>query len=93
VGIVFTELKSAAPHVRDILIRRVMARLVAQIDPDVLFNIKVTFHIFPEDEANGHTSGHFELDCHKDLAERTVKRDFSSRVKMLRDVLGNFLMT
>jgi hypothetical protein len=93
VGIVFTELKSAAPHVRDILIRRVMARLVAQIDPDVLFKIKVTFHIFPEDEANGHSSGHFELDCHKDLAENAAKRDFSSRVKMLRDVLGNFLMT
>jgi len=93
VGIVFTELKSAESHVRELLIRRVLARLVAQIDPDVLFKIKVTFHIFPEDEANGHSSGHFELDCHKDLAENAAKRDFSSRVRMLRDVLGNFLMT
>jgi hypothetical protein len=93
VGIVFTELNSAEPHVRDILIRRVMARLVAQIDPDVLFKIKVTFHMFPEDESDGHSSGHFELDCHKDLAKTTAKRDLSSRIKILKDVVGNFLMT
>jgi hypothetical protein len=93
VGIIFTELQSAAPHVRDILIRRVMARLVAQIDPDVLFKIKVTFHMFPEDESNGHSSGHFELDCHKDLVKKTAKRDLSSRIKILKDVVGNFLMT
>lgn len=93
VGIVFTELKSAAPPVRDILIRRVMARLVAQIDPNVLSKIKVTFHLYPEDGANGHSSGHVELDCHTDLATKATKRDLPSRVKMLKDVLGNFLMT
>jgi hypothetical protein len=93
VGIVFTEIQSATPQVRELLIRRVMARLVAQIDPDVLFKIKVTFHMFPEDEANGHSFGHFDLDCHKDLAKKTAKRDLSSRIKILKDVVGNFLMT
>ena len=93
VGIVFTELQSAAPQVRDILITRVMARLVDQIDPDVLFKIKVTFNMFPEDESKGHSSGHFELGCHKELAKKTAKRDLSSRVKILKDVVGNFLMT
>jgi hypothetical protein len=93
VGIVFTELKSAAPHVREILIKRVMARLVAQLGPGVLFKIKATFHLFPEGEANGQSSGHFELDCHEDLAKKTAKRDLSSRVKILKEVLGNFLMT
>jgi hypothetical protein len=93
VGIVFTELQSAAPHVRDILIRRVMARLVGQIDPGVLFKIKVTFHMFPEDEAAGPSCGHFELDCHQDLAKKPAKRDLSSRVRILKDVVANFLMT
>lgn len=93
VGIIFTELQSATPQVRDLLIRRVMARLVAQIDPDVLFKIKVTFHLFPEDEANGHSFGHFDLDCHKDLAKKTAKRDLSSRVRILKDVVASFLMT
>jgi hypothetical protein len=93
VGIVFTELKSAAPPVRDILIRRVMARLVAQIDPYVLSKIKVTFHLYPEDGASGHSCGHVELDCHTDLATKAARRDLPSRVKMLKDVLGNFLMT
>lgn len=93
VGIVFTELKSAAPPVRDILIGRVMARLVDQIEPDVLSKIKVTFHMFPEDEANGHSCSHFELNCHKDIVKKTAKRDLSSRIKIFKDVVGNFLMT
>lgn len=93
VGIVFTEIHSATPHVREILIRRVMDRLVAQFDADVLFKIKVTFHMFPEDEANGHSSGHFDLDWHENLVKKTAKRDLSSRIKILKDVVGNFLMT
>lgn len=92
-GIVFTELQSAAPHVRDILIRRVMARLADQIGTSVLFKIKVTFHMFPEEEANGHSCGHFELDSLRDLAKKTAKRDLSSRVKILKDVVANLLMT
>jgi len=93
VGIVFTEIQSATPQVRELLIRRVMAKLVGQIDPDVLCKIKVTFHMFPEDEANGHSSSHFELDCHKNLAKKTAKRDLSSRVRILKDLVASFLMT
>jgi hypothetical protein len=92
VGII-TRSSIGAPHVRDILIRRVMARLVGQIEPSVLFKIKVTFHMFPEDEATGPACGHFELDCHQDLAKKTAKRDLSSRVRILKDVVANFLMT
>jgi hypothetical protein len=93
VGIVFTELPSAAPPVRDVLIRRVMARLVSQIEPDVLFKIKVTFNMFPGDEAVDHSCAHYELDCRKDFAKTAARRDLSSRVKILKDVMGHFLMT
>jgi hypothetical protein len=93
VGIVFTELASAAPPVRDILIRRVIARLASQIDPDLLFKIKVSFHTFPGDEALDHSSDYCELDCHKDLAKTATRRGLSSRVKILKDVVGHFLMT
>ncbi|HET6491177.1 MAG TPA: hypothetical protein VFG28_15580 [Syntrophales bacterium] len=93
VGIVFTELKSAASPVRDVLIRRVMARLVSQIDPDVLFKIKVSFHAFPEDEAAAHSGARYEMDWRKDLANTAARRDLSSRVKILKDVVGHFLMT
>jgi hypothetical protein len=49
--------------------------------------------MFPEDEANGHSFGHFDLDWHEDLVKKTAKRDLSSRIKILKDVVGNFLMT
>jgi hypothetical protein len=93
VGILFTELTSSAPRVRDVLIRRVMARLVRQIDPEALFKIKVSFRAFPEDEAPDHSCAHNEPDWRKDLAKTAVRRDLSSRVKILKDVVGHFLMT
>lgn len=91
-GIVFTDLNAAGPAVRDLLVRRVVAGLVRQIDPDVLLKIKVSCRTFPEDEANRLSCGQFELDCHKDLAKKTSARKLSSRVKLLKDVVGNFLM-
>jgi hypothetical protein len=33
------------------------------------------------------------MDCHRDLAKKTAKRDLSSRVRILKDVVANFLMT
>jgi hypothetical protein len=92
VGIVFTELQSAGPPVRNVLIRRVAARLVSQIDPGVLSKIKVTCHSFPEDEAQGH-AGRCEIDCRKDVAMKPARRDLSSRIRILKDVVANLLMT
>jgi hypothetical protein len=93
VGIVFTELKSAGAPVRDVLIRRVAARLVSQIDPDVLSKIKVTCHTFPEGGVHDHAGRCCEIDCRKDVAMTPARRDLSSRIRILRDVVGNLLMT
>ncbi len=93
VGIVFTELESAGPAMQDLLIRRVITRLVNQIDAEVLFRVTVTCHMFPEDEAHGQSRRSLRVGRPQDFAKKTVRRDLSSRVKVLKDIVGHLLMT
>lgn len=93
VGILFTDIESVSPSVREILFRRVMAHLVSQIDPGVLFKIKVTFLIYTEGKAHGDAVDRFEMEYHKDLVEKTDKFNLSSKMKSLVVAACNFLMT
>ena len=94
VGIVFTELKSAESDVREVLFSRVMAMLVGHIDPDVLFTINANFQIDPGDGENSHACDRFDMDCYKkDVAEKSARRDLSSRIRVLKDIVATFLMT
>ena len=93
VGILFTDIESASPSVRDILFRRVRARLVNQIDPGVLFKIKVTFLIYTEGKAHADAIDGLDMEYHNDLVNKTVKFNLSSKIKSLVAEAGHFLMT
>ena len=47
IGILFTEIGSVSDTARENLFRRIMAHLVRQAGPSVLFKIKTSFHVFP----------------------------------------------
>jgi hypothetical protein len=93
VGVLFTEIESASPSVREILFRRVMSRLVSQIDPGALFKIKVTFLMYPEGKALGDAVDRFEMKYHKDFVNNTVKFSLSAKIKSIMDKASDFLMT
>jgi hypothetical protein len=93
VGVLFTEIESASPSVREILFRRVMASLVSQIDPSALFKIKVTFLMYPEGKAHGDDVDRFDMKYHKNLVNKTVQFNLSAKIKSLVDEASNFLMT
>jgi len=92
VGILFTEIESAAPSVREILYRRVMSRLVSQIDPGALFKIKVTFLMYPEGKVHDEAVDHYDMRYHKHLANKTPKFNLSAKIKSLLGEASNFLM-
>jgi hypothetical protein len=92
-GILFTDVESASPAVREILFRRVMARLARQIDPEVLFKIKVTFRIYLEGRAHSDAVDRFDMEDHKDLVNEIVKFNLSAKIKFLVDRAGNLLMS
>jgi hypothetical protein len=92
VGILFTEIESTSPTVRETLYRRVMSRLVSQIDPGALLEIKVTFLMYPEGKVHDEAVDHYDMRYHKHLANKTPKFNLSAKIKSLVDEASNFLM-
>ena len=79
-GILFTEIESASPSVRESLFRRVMAYLVSQAGPSVLFKVKVTFHIYPGGKAHDNTVDHYDMRYYKYHACKTDKYNLSEKI-------------
>lgn len=91
VGILFTEIESASPTVRETLCHRVMTHLVSQTGPVELLKIKVTYHIYPEGEVKDAVD-QYDMRYHKHLVNQTAKFNLSAKIKNLVDEARNFLM-
>ncbi len=89
IGILFTEIESASPSVRDSLFRRVMARLVSQAGPSVLFKVKVTFHIYPEGKVHDDTVERYNMRYYKYHACQADKYNLSEKVNKLVNEASN----
>jgi hypothetical protein len=92
VGILFTEIESASPSVRETLFRRLMTHLVSKTDPSVMLKLKVTFHIYPEGNVREDTVDRYDTRYHKHVANKTPKFNLSAKIKSLVDEASNFLM-
>jgi len=88
-GILFTEIESALPSVRDSLFRRVMAHLVSQAGPSVLFKVKVTFHIYPEGKVHNDTVDLYEMRYYKYHACKADKYNLSEEINKLVNEASN----
>ena len=93
IGILFTDIDSTSPAMREILFQRVMSLLVSQIDSGTLFKINMGYLTFPEGKAYEDAVGRFDMGCYKDLANQTVKFNISAKLKSLADVAKNCLIT
>ncbi len=92
VGILFTEIESASPSVREKLFRRIMTHLISKAGPEVLFNSKVTFHTYPEGKVHDEPVDCFDMRYHKHLDKELVKGSLSEKIKGLVDEASHFLM-
>jgi hypothetical protein len=88
-GILFTEIESALPSVRDSLFRRVMAHLVSQAGPSVLFKVKVTFHIYPEGKVHDDTVERYDMRYYKYHACKADKYNLSEKIDKLVNEASN----
>ncbi len=91
VGILFTEIESALPSVRETLFYRVMTLLVSRAGLGILPKIKVTFHIYPEGRVLDAVE-HYNLKYHMHLANKITKFKLSAKIRNLADAASNFLM-
>ncbi len=91
IGVIFTELESAGAAVRDKIFGKLLMSLAGEIDPKDLEKIDVSFHIFPEDQDKGNSSGRFNMNLYKDLLEGEKKNGVSRKMKRLMDIVGSLL--
>jgi hypothetical protein len=85
-GILFTEIESPSPSVRESIFRRVMAHLVSQAGPSVLFKVKVTFHIYPGGKVHDNTVDRYDMRYYKYHACKTDKYNSSEKINSKVDV-------
>jgi hypothetical protein len=88
-GILFTEIESASPSVQESIFRRVMAHLVNQAGPSVLYKVKVTLHIHPGGKAHDSTVDHYHMRYYKYHAIQTDQYNLSERNNSFVDVTSN----
>ena len=92
VGILFTEIESASPSVRETLLHRVMTHLVSQAGPVILFKIKLSFYIYPIGKEHDEAVDHYDMRYHKHLANKSPKFNLSAKIQSLVDQASNFLL-
>ena len=83
IGILITEIESASASVRESIFRRVMAHLVSQAGPSVLFKVKVTFHIYPGGEVHDDTVDRYDMRYYRYHACTTNKHNSSEKINSL----------
>jgi hypothetical protein len=77
VGILFTEIESVSDTARESLFRRIMAHLVRQVGPSVLFKVKVSFHSYPGGKEQDNSAEHFDMRYYKYHPCKTDKQNLS----------------
>jgi hypothetical protein len=91
-GILFTDIDATSPSMREILFRRVVSRLVSQIDPSVLFKIKVTFLMYAEGKELDDSVDRFDVGYNDDFVNKTVNYNLSSKIRSLVDEASKLLL-
>ena len=89
IGVVFTELASASEATRDTIIGKCLQYLARSMDPRDMEKIEVTFHVFPEDQDKGNSSGRFDMNLYKDLMEGRTKNNVPRKMKRFIDIVGS----
>jgi lipopolysaccharide/colanic/teichoic acid biosynthesis glycosyltransferase len=91
IGIVFTELASASEATRDKIFGKLLQSLARAMDPQDLEKIEITFHVFPEDQDKGNSSGRFDMNLYRDLMEHERRTNLPRKMKRFIDIVGSLL--
>jgi len=93
IGVILTELGSADPHtLRGTMLSKLRAALMTNLEPDQMKDIRIAFHVFPEDlhleDGDGHPDDS-ELVLYPDLQSQRGTQKAARAVKRCIDVCGS----
>jgi exopolysaccharide biosynthesis polyprenyl glycosylphosphotransferase len=89
-GVIFTELREGNWNVGlDLTRAKVIASLRAKLSPELLNQIHISFHLFPENWDNSSLGRLANAKFYPDLFERDEARKFSLLLKRFMDIVGS----
>ncbi len=88
-GIIFTDIPAGPDNFLDSIIQKIYARFCNQLDPDIIKNISISFHLFPEVNGSTTITETFNINLYPDLTQKSVGKHLSLAVKKCIDLLGS----
>ncbi len=89
IGIIFTEILEGPDNFTDIVIQKIYSRLSQQLDPDLIKQISISFHLFPESNGNMSLDEPFNIFLYPDMTKNNIGKTFSLGVKKVIDLFGS----
>jgi exopolysaccharide biosynthesis polyprenyl glycosylphosphotransferase len=91
-GAIFTEMAAVDEQSIEKIFRKLHSVVGETIDAEWVKKIKISFHIFPEENGNSSIdNGMFNIAFYPDLSKTSVSRQATSSVKKLMDIMGSLL--
>ena len=89
-GAIFTEMATVNESSIECILRNLHDRISKALDPELVKKIKVSFHVFPEQNgSSGINDGLFNINLYPDLSKPGTSRQAKSPVKKLMDMFGS----
>jgi len=88
-GIIFTEIPVDTENFLDVIIQKIYTRFCNHLDPDIIKNISISFHLFPEINGSKIIDETFNINLYPDLTQKTIGRRLSLAVKKFIDIAGS----
>ena len=85
-GIIFTEIPADTENFVDAIIQKIYTRICSRLDPDIIKNISISFHLFPKIAGSKNIDETFNINLYPDLAQKTIGRRLALAVKKLIDI-------
>lgn len=90
-GIIFTDIPAGTENFLDSIIQKIYARFCNHLDPDIIKNISISFHLFPEINGGAAIDETFNINLYPDLTQKSMGKRLSLAVKKCIDFFGSFI--
>lgn len=91
IGIIFTAIPTGSDNFIDSIIQKIYARFCNQLDPDIIKNISISFHLFPETNSSMSIDETFNINLYPDLTKQNISKSVSLAFKKCIDLVGSII--
>lgn len=88
IGIIFSDISEEEDPFVDLIMHKIYDRLCNKLDPDWMSKVNISFHLFPESDAQTCQGEAFNINLYPDIMKISLGKTLSLAVKRMIDVLA-----